>query len=404
MTATDDTTQNAVGNAKPMSVALVIERFDPAGGGAERSTSQIAHELIARGHHVVVLAGVAPDRGFVGPDVRRFMTYYRKLDAMSLRGFSRWAQAQLEQGRFDVSLSVTTAVPASVVQPRSGTIRETIDRNIALRPSPFSRWLKRTLVSITPKQRQLLAQERATLTDPCVKRIVAVSQYVSDQLRRHYNIDPAKIDLIPNAAVMPVTDEAERRVLREEIRSGYAIPEGDTVFLFAAHNPRLKGARPLLEAFAKLRNEGTQATLLMVGSIGYPEQRHAASLGVRDAVKMVGQTSHMAALYCAADVTVLPSFYDPSSKVVIESLMMGTPAISTAYNGASDFILAGGKVRGRVIADPQDSDALAAAMREMTAPSERARCAAATRGMADELSMKRHVDRLEAVLRAAANS
>ncbi|MCE9590437.1 MAG: glycosyltransferase family 4 protein [Planctomycetes bacterium] len=402
MTATPAHTTTPAANARPMSVAIVIERYDPDGGGAERSTAQIAHELISRGHHVVILAGVASDRGFDGPDVRRFMGSHRKFDAMSLRGFSRWAMRQLEEGRYDVSLSVTTAVPASVVQPRSGTVRETIDRNIALRRSAFSRWLKRTLVAVTPKQRRLLAQERATLTDPRVRRIVSVSRYVSDQLRRHYRVDPSKISLIPNAAVMPVTDDAQRRTWRDEVRQGYGIAETDTVYLFAALNMKLKGARPLLDAFAAIREQGVPATLLMVGSIGYAEQLQAARLGVRDSVKIVGQTSQMAALYCAADVTVLPTFYDPSSKVVIESLMMGTPAISTAFNGASDFIVAGGLVRGRVIPDPHDVEALAAAMRELSDPAERARCAAASAGLAEELSMKRHVDRLEAVLRAAA--
>ncbi len=67
----------------------------------------------------------------------------------------------------------------------------------------------------------------------------------------------------------------------------------------------------------------------------------------------------------------MPTFYDPSSKVVIESLMMGTPAISTAYNGASDFIApADGSARGRVIADPSDHRALAQAMIELWDPAE----------------------------------
>jgi len=389
-------------DAKAMSVAIAIERYDPQGGGAERSTLQIANELISRGHRVVVFAGIASDRGFDGPDVRRYMGSRHKLDALGLRQFSRWATGQIDVGKFDVSLSVTTAVPASVVQPRSGTIRETLERNIALRTSPFSRSLKRLLLSVTPKQRRLLAQERATLTDPRVRRIVAVSRYVVEQLIRHYNIAPSMIELIPNAAVVPVTDAQMRRVWREEVRQEYGIADSDTVYLFAAHNPRLKGARPLLEAFARLREQGAAVTLLMAGTIGYAEQRHAASLGVRDSVKIIGQTSHMAALYCAADVTVHPTYYDPSSKVVIESLMMGTPAISTSFNGASDFIVEGNLVRGRVVSDPENVAALAAAMRELADPAERLRCAAATRGMEEELSMKRHVDRLEAVLRSAA--
>ena len=34
-------------------------------------------------------------------------------------------------------------------------------------------------------------------------------------------------------------------------------------------------------------------------------------------MRLIGPTRQMAELYCAADVTVLPTYYDPSSKVVI---------------------------------------------------------------------------------------
>jgi len=99
---------------------------------------------------------------------------------------------------------------------------------------------------------------------------------------------------------------------------------------------------------------------------------------------------------------VLPSYYDPSSKVVIESLMVGTPAISTSYNGASDFILPGaGVVRGRVVAEPADVEGLTAAMLELADPAELARCRAAMGGLHEELSMRRHVERLEAILEAS---
>ena len=59
-------------------------------------------------------------------------------------------------------------------------------------------------------------------------------------------------------------------------------------------------------------------------------------------------------------------------------------------------------MRGRVIEDPSDAASLAQAMSELLNPAERARCSAATAGLAEALSMKRHVDALERVLVAAA--
>jgi hypothetical protein len=53
-----------------------------------------------------------------------------------------------------------------------------------------------------------------------------------------------------------------------------------------------------------------------------------------------------------------------------------------------------------VIADARDVIALADAMENLTDAHERGRCAAATAGLGQELSMPRHVDRLEAMLQA----
>ena len=44
-----------------MKLAMVIERFDPAAGGAERSTFQIAGELLSRGHDVTIITAVASE-------------------------------------------------------------------------------------------------------------------------------------------------------------------------------------------------------------------------------------------------------------------------------------------------------------------------------------------------------
>ena len=121
-----------------MKVALIIERFNPAGGGAERSTAQMAHELVKAGHEVTILTGSATT---ADGDKSESLAY--QVESLGLQGrfgafklwqFARWSKSQAQQSRFDVSLSVTTTVPASVVQPRSETLQETFQRNIAMHP------------------------------------------------------------------------------------------------------------------------------------------------------------------------------------------------------------------------------------------------------------------------------
>lgn len=392
-----------------LNVAVVVEQFDPHGGGAERSTAQIVDELLARRHRVTIITGACPrhaESSTPGLEIHPF-TGRKPRGAWGWRRFSAWATQRIRQGRFDVSLSMTMMVPATVLQPRGGTVRETLQRNLATRASHPTRLVKRVTQALSPKQQMLLQLERRTLADPAVKRVIAVSRYVQDQLRRHYQFDPSRIELIPNAATMPSVSESQRHTWRDHIRRGFEIPPHSTAYLFAALNPRLKGLFPLLYATQRLVEQGLNPVVLLVTRIRYAYQHLAATLGIREHVRFLGMTQHMAPLYAAADATVLPTFYDPCSKVVIESLMMGTPAISTAYNGASDCLreaATGSPARGRVIADPGDVPALAQAMADLADPQQRRLCAQATAGLDQELSMTRHVDQLEQVLRHAGST
>ena len=386
---------------KPLNLALVVERYDPFAGGAERSAAQIAEELVRRGHRVTVIAATA---GWdFDPGALTIHAYARRRSASAVRllGFHRWAKRQLEAGQFDTALSVTMAVPAPVVQPRAGTVRETLERLVARRRTSFDRGLKRVALALNAKQQAFLAIERRVLADPAVQRVIGVSRYVVDELHRHYGLASPRVQLIPNAAVMPPADDEQRRQWRRSLRAGFGIDEDATVHLFAAEDPQRKGFDTLLRAMRRLVDDGQDKApvVLLVGKIGYGEQKAVADAGLTDYVRYVGPTRQMPAVYAASDVTVLPTYYDPASKVVIESLMMGVPAISTGYNGASDFIRPEGRdTRGRVIADPADDQALATAMSELGDPAVREQCRAAMAGLADELSMARHVDQLERLL------
>ncbi len=398
---------NGLDRQSKMKIAIVIESFDPHAGGLERSTAQIAQELAGRGHGVTLLAGGCRDTSCLPGVTIVAMAKRKRSSALRLFRFNRWAQKQIEDGGFDVSLSMTTAVPAAVLQPRGGTVRETLDRNIAMRPTALARVVKRVGVMLNPKQQLLLYFERRAFADARLVKVAAVSGYVIEQLQKHYDLPSEKVELIPNAAVMPKVDDAQRAQWRKRIRSSFDIPDDVTTFLFAAINPRLKGFEPLMQALALLKERGVPGVVLLAGDFWHQHNQYAAKLGVRDRVRFIRHTKRIEALYAAADVTVHPTFYDPASKVVIESLMMGVPAISTKYNGASDLIAPPGinpgdnaaAARGRVIQDPADAKALADAMQDLTDTAERKKCCEAASGLDGVLSMRAHVDRLEGLLR-----
>ena len=402
-----------------MKIAIVIEQFTPGAGGNERSTEQIARRLVARGHEVTLLTNDStPDAGEqLGVDVRE-AEGPKTNSWWGLLLFRRWAVHQLDE--FDASLSVTLAVPATVVQPRGGTYRETLRSNIMRRPTPFKRLLREISVLTSPKQLAMLWTEYRTLNDPRVKKIVAISHFVADQLFEHYAIPSRRIEIIPNAASITPFDSQEQAATRSKVRQLLGLDESDVVFLFAAMNPGLKGLSQLLKSFAEAGDAASQARLIVAGASPVSEMKAAETLGIADRVRWVGRTGQIDAFFQAADVTVLPTFYDPASKVVIESLLHGTPAISTRYNGASQWIVdppAGatntsplgprlseddnaklGQPAGRMIDRPDAIDQLIRAIVELCNADERARCSAAAAKLDPRLNMDAHVEALEKVI------
>ena len=392
----------ATEDSAPLHVAVVTERYDRNGGGNEKSTAEIVERLVALGCRVTVLAGACQDGA--GPNGATLERLKRKKSASVLRllRFVWWAERRLRLLRPDVSLSMSTAVRCHVLQPRGGTVKETQTRNIAMRASASKRLEKRVLLWTRPKQVALRALERRALRWRGLRRVVAISGYVAEQLGSGYGLGEGRVTEVRNAAAMPRLAADDRRRLRERVRTGWRVPEGAVVFVFAAHNFALKGGNTLLPALRKVVDAAEVPVVLAVaGPYDQNVLRQVARLELRADVRFAGQTSQMPALYAAADVTVLPTFYDPASKVVLESLMLGVPAITTRFNGAADWITPG---IGDVLEDPADADALAAAMRRWTEPARRVGVAQATADLGPRLSMDRHVTELLTVLRAAAGT
>jgi UDP-glucose:(heptosyl)LPS alpha-1,3-glucosyltransferase len=92
--------------------------------------------------------------------------------------------------------------------------------------------------------------------------------------------------------------------------------------------------------------------------------------------------------YSAADLLVHPTYYDPCSRVVLEALLWGLPCVTTRFNGAAEVLEDG--ITGRVIADPDDTAALAAAAAEASAASYRQALAERQPRLRHDLSAARH--------------
>ena len=371
-----------------MKVALVAEWVDPWRGGAETSTLQFMHELIAQGVdlHVFTRSRPSPAPGFTVHTISG-AALSRTRQSVT---FAHRVTTQLAQQRFDVVHAISPCRGVDIYQPRGGTVAESVARNLALRNSLSARMVKQAANRLNFKQRYLLRLERTLFRDPGGPVVAALSDYVVRQLQEHYTLPPERICKVFNGVELPNVAPAQRQQDRREIRADFGIGEDTLLVLLVAHNFRLKGVGCWMEAQAKLLREGMDSLQALVVGKGDSARWHrlAARLGLARHLTFVGPSERVPAFRHAADVLVHPTFYDPCSRVVLEALASGLPTITTRWDGSAEMILEG--VNGFVLDDPNNTTKLAELVQRLRDPELRASIGTEARGRADAFSMEQH--------------
>lgn len=134
-------------------------------------------------------------------------------------------------------------------------------------------------------------------------------------------------------------------------------------FLFVANNFRLKGLAALIKAMhlTTERNASCPAYLIIAGSgRAYKYRKLAGKLSVHRRMVFLGFIPDIENVLSMTDVAVLPTFYDPSSRFILEAIAANKPVITTKFNGATDLFIDGR--HGKVIDSPENISGLAEAI------------------------------------------
>ena len=101
-----------------------------------------------------------------------------------------------------------------------------------------------------------------------------------------------------------------------------------------------KRHRTLLAALARLRRQGVDARLRIVGD--GPGETHVRRwldrLGLDGAVTLLGRRDDVPALMAQADLLVLPSAFEGLPLVLLEAMATGLPAVATAIPGSAEAL------------------------------------------------------------------
>ena len=200
--------------------------------------------------------------------------------------------------------------------------------------------------------------ERVCYSPSRTRRLVAVSNGVADELRRHFPKMRDRVMVIPNGVDIsvfhPPTEPGEDSA-------------GDGLeAIFVGSEWERKGLRIAIEALDGL----PEVRLTVVGEGDVDSYRQlTGTLGVDERVHFVGATDDVAPWYRDAGVFLLPTSYEAAPLVTYEAAASGLPLLVTKVNGVEDLLREGvngwfierepGDVRERLRALQEDPSLIA---------------------------------------------
>jgi len=197
-------------------------------------------------------------------------------------------------------------------------------------------------VGIGEDESELRIKTEELLARDC-HRIIATTKKEKEYLVQNYSASPERISVIPCGVNLNLFQPADKKTAKQQL--GF---DEDKVILFVGRIEPLKGIDQLLRAIPYLENSH-RLRLVVVGGGEYDQhemkrlRKLSQSLHMENSVTFSGLIKHeeLNHFYNAADVCVIPSYYESFGLVALESLACGTPVVTTNVGDLQSIVQQG---------------------------------------------------------------
>ncbi|MEK7500038.1 MAG: glycosyltransferase, partial [Patescibacteria group bacterium] len=202
--------------------------------------------------------------------------------------------------------------------------------------------------------------------------ILSTSPFEKKDLVKYYATDPVQIEVVPAGINLAMFYPIRLHLARKKIE----IPLDAHLVLYVGRLEWRKGIGTLLYAIPKMLDDSPELKktlkVVIVGrySSGFERDEYkrlraiARHLGIERYIIFVGSKdrSEVKYYYSAANVCVVPSYYEPFGLVPLEAFACGCPVVASKVGGLQFTVQ--DKYLGRLVR-PRDPDALSNAIREV---------------------------------------
>jgi glycosyltransferase involved in cell wall biosynthesis len=338
-------------SAAPVQVTIVAHDIGPV-GGMERQLVQLISGLRRLGHPVTVIGRVCELPAGVDVEFRRvpgigrpFLLAYPWFLLAGSLAVQRRARGIVQS----TGAIVLNRVDVIAVHYCHAAGLATPSRNTPLRR------LYIRLVAVLDRVAERICYERNRGAV-----YACVSGGVAAEMRRHYPSATRSTVTIHNGVDLDAFTPGARAQEAAAFRAELGLAPGRLLASFVGSEWERKGLEHAIGALAR----APEWDLLVAGAGDGERYRSlAASLGVGEAVHMIGVTRDVPLVLAASDALVFPSSYEAFPLVVLEAAASGLPILTTPLNGVTELIEDG---RSGFLVE-QTPASIAARLRELAA-------------------------------------
>ncbi len=197
-------------------------------------------------------------------------------------------------------------------------------------------------IGIGEDEPELRIETERQLVRDC-RHIITATEKEKGDLVLYYGATPEKISVIPCGVNLDLFQPMDKETAKRQL--GF---DADKVILFVGRIEPLKGIDRLLRAMTYLPNE-QGARLVIIGGDENSQreierlQWLSRELRIEDSVTFLGliPQERLPYFYSAADVCVVPSYYESFGLVALESLACGTPVVASNVGNLKGIIQQG---------------------------------------------------------------
>ncbi len=169
-------------------------------------------------------------------------------------------------------------------------------------------------------------------------RVICCSDYMVGHVRTIFGLPNDKLDMIPNGVDTETYDKIEEDLT--DFRAKFALPE-EKIILYVGRLVFEKGIQVLINAVPKVLSKAN-AKFIIVGS-GYMKEQLlniVRGMGLEHKVLFQGfmDEPSLLRLQKCADVSVVPSLFEPFGIVALEAMAAKSPVVVSDTGGMSEIV------------------------------------------------------------------